>query len=386
MTGTPLVLTSPLAWFFWLAAAGAAYAYLGYPLVVWWLARLRPAATPSAGPTDLPDVTIIVPVHNERATISEKLANTEALDYRPGGLRAIFVSDGSTDGTAEVIAAAQSARIRLVVQPARGGKAAALNAGLALADSPIVVFTDAAIMLEPGAVRAIVEPFRTAEIGCVSGEDRIAGGGGEGLYGRYEMFLRRQESRLHSLVGASGSFYAQRRSLCGEFIPNVAPDFLSVLRTVERGFRAVSEPGAVGVMTAVANPRGEFERKVRTILRGMTTLGLYARLLTPFRDPLFAFELFSHKLMRWLVPFFLAVMFLTSALLALQSPLYGMLLLLQVAFYVLAAAGFAGAVPAGLATVSRVATYFSTANAATLVAWLKYARGARQEIWSPSKR
>lgn len=387
MTDVYTVVGSLLAWLFWLSAAGAAYAYFGYPILVWGLARRRPASMPLEGTADdLPDVTIVVPVHNERATITEKLANTEALEYRAGGLRAIFVSDGSTDGTPELIAAAQSDRVRLVVQLARGGKAAALNAGLALAESPIVIFTDAAIFLEPGAIRAIVRPFQSSEIGCVSGEDRIAGSGGEGLYGRYEMFLRRQESRLHSIVGASGSFYAQRRSLCGEFIPNVAPDFLSVLRTVEGGFRAVSEPQAIGVMTALDNPRGEFERKVRTVLRGMTTLGLYARLLDPRRYPLFAFELFSHKLMRWLVPFFLGIMLVTSMLLAFDSLLYVVLLGLQIVFYVLAMAGFAGRLPAGLGSVGLVATYFSTANAATLVAWLKYARGTRQEIWSPSKR
>ncbi|WP_291982207.1 glycosyltransferase family 2 protein [Luteitalea sp.] len=381
------VVVDLLTWLFWLSAAGVAYAYVGYPLLVWWLAsRLPMTVPPDVSDSDLPDVTIVVPVHNERTTIAEKLANTEALDYPPEALKAIFVSDGSTDGTPEIIAAAQSGRVRLVVQPERGGKAAALNAGLVLADSPIVVFTDAAILLESGAIRAIVRPFRLPDVGCVSGEDRIMGGGGEGLYGRYEMFLRRQESRLHSIVGASGSFYAQRRNLCGEFVPNVAPDFLSVLRTVEGGFRAVSEPAAVGLMTALDDPRGEFDRKVRTILRGMTTLGLHARLLHPLRYPLFSFELISHKLMRWLVPFFLVVMLAASLVLAADSWFYALMSGLQLLFYAVALVGFAGRLPPGLGSIGRVATYFSAANVATLLAWLKYVAGTRQEIWSPSKR
>lgn len=375
-------------WTFWLSAAGLVYAYVGYPLLVWLLARLRPADPAAGWPDDgrLPDVTLIVPVHNERATIVNKLANTKALDYAGGALTAVFVSDGSTDGTAELIDAACDSRVTLVQLSARQGKAAALNRGLAEATTPIVVFTDASIMLEPDSIAAIVRPFRAASVGCVSGEDRIAGGGGEGLYGRYEMFLRRQESRLHSLVGASGSFYAQRRELCGEFVPNVAPDFLSVLRTVGRGYRAVSEPRAIGYMTALDDPKGEFERKVRTVLRGLTTLGQHVGMLNPLRHPVFAFELLSHKLMRWLVPFFMAFMLLTSAMLAPGSALYSWLFGLQVAAYALAAAGYAGQAPAVFGPFGRIATYFCAVNVATLVAWAKYVQGTRQELWAPSKR
>lgn len=386
MTAEPV--STVAIWTFWLSAAGLVYAYAGYPLLVWALARLRPADPAAGWPDDapLPDVTLIVPVYNERATIVEKLANTKALEYREGGLTAIFVSDGSTDGTAELIAAASDGRVRLVELAARAGKAAALNRGLAEATTPIVVFTDASIMLEPASVSAIVRPFRAPTLGCVSGEDRIAGGGGEGLYGRYEMFLRRQESRLHSLVGASGSFYAQRRELCGEFVPNVAPDFLSVLRTVALGYRAVSEPRAVGYMTALDDPKGEFERKVRTILRGLTTLGQHAGMLNPVRHPVFAFELLSHKLMRWLVPFFMLLMLVTSGVLAPGSTLYAWLFGLQAAAYALAAFGYAGRAPAVLGPLGRIATYFCAVNVATLVAWVKYVQGTRQELWAPSKR
>ncbi len=375
-------------WVFWIAAFGVVYAYAGYPLAAWLLARRR-AADAAPGTDDdslLPEVTVLVPVHNERATIEAKLANTRALGYRPGALEVVFVSDGSTDGTAEVIAAAEDGRVRLFEVPERAGKAAALNTGLASVTTPIVVFSDASIMLEPDAIRAIVRPFRDPRIGCVSGEDRIEGGGGEGLYGRYEMFLRRQESHIHSIVGASGSFYAQRRELCGAFVPNVAPDFLSVLRTVERGYRAVSEPGAVGTMGAVDNPKDEFQRKVRTILRGITTLGSHMRLMNPFRHGLFAFELFSHKLMRWLVPFFLLAMLISSGLLAPGSVVYLVLFALQAAFYGLALAGLANALPRALSMPGRIAVYFSSVNLATLAAWGKYAMGTRQELWSPSKR
>jgi cellulose synthase/poly-beta-1,6-N-acetylglucosamine synthase-like glycosyltransferase len=358
-----------IRWSFWLSAASVAYAYVGYPLLAWAVARRRPAAAaPHTAPTALPAVTMIVPVHNEAARIADKIANTRNLDYPADALRVVFVSDGSTDGTVEAISAAKDARFHLIALEQRS-----------------VVFSDVSIALQPDAITAIVRPFAAPDIGCVSGEDRIEGSAGEGLYGRYEMFLRRQESRLGSIVGASGSFYAQRRELCGEFPPSVAPDFLSVLRTVGQGFRAVSEAEAVGYMSAVDDPRDEFARKVRTILRGITTLGQHLHLVNPFRYGWFAVALLSHKVMRWLVPGFLVVMLLTSALLAV-APLYAFLLVAQLAFYVLAYAAYRGPVPALLSTAGRVASYFTAANVATLVAWGKYFRGTRQELWSPSRR
>lgn len=375
-----------MRWAFWLSAAAVAYAYFGYPLLVWAVARRRPADTaPDSASSDLPAVTMIVPVHNEVGRIASKISNTRSLDYPADALRVVFVSDGSTDGTVEAIAAAADTRLQLIVLEQRGGKAGALNAGLAAATTPIVVFTDASIALRPDAIAAIVRPFRSPDVGCVSGEDRIEGSAGEGLYGRYEMFLRRQESRLGSIVGASGSFYAQRRELCGEFPPNVAPDFLSVLRTVGRGYRAVSDPHAIGYMTAVDDPRDEFARKVRTILRGITTLGQHLHLANPFRYGWFAVALLSHKVMRWLVPGFLVLMLLASALLV-ATPLYALLLAAQLAFYALAYAAYRGPVPALLSAPGRVASFFTAANVATLVAWGKYMRGTRQELWSPSRR
>jgi cellulose synthase/poly-beta-1,6-N-acetylglucosamine synthase-like glycosyltransferase len=376
------------AWIFWLSVAGVVYAYAGYPLVLSLWARLR-ARDPAVVPIpreSLPGVSVIVPVHNEREVIDAKLANTNELRYPDGLLEVLFVSDGSTDGTAEAIAGSVNHRIRLIELTSRGGKASGLNAGLAEARHDLIVFSDASILLEPDAISEIVQPFQNANVGCVSGEDWIPEGGGEGLYGRYELHLRRLESRLGSIVGASGSFYAQRRALCDQFIPNVAPDFLSVLITVERGFRAVTCPGARGRMKALKTPGQEFERKVRTILRGLTTLARNARLMNPFRHGAFAFALLSHKLMRWLVPIFLVAMLLASAWLAQSSRFYAVVFLAQVAFYGLACAAVYGPEAIGQPLVSRIAVYFTTVNLATLAAWCKFAVGARQEIWAPTRR
>jgi hypothetical protein len=247
------------------------------------------------------------------------------------------------------------------------------------------VFSDASIILEPDALQRIVGPFSDPRVGCVSGEDHIAESGGEGWYGRYELLLRRLESRVYSIVGASGSFYAQRRTLCQPFTEGMAPDFLSVLRTVEQGYRAVSEPSAVGAMTSVKDPKREFARKVRTLIRGMTTLFSYGRLLNPFRNGMFAFALLSHKVARWTVPFFLIAVLL-SPLALLTSPWYLAVFSAQVTFYVLALAALAEWQSVHRTFAGKAALYFSSVNAAILAAWCQYGRGVRQELWTPSNR
>lgn len=369
---------------FWVAVGGVFYPYAGYPMVLALLSRVagqRPRGV--SGPT--PTVSMIVPVHNEAVRLVRKIENTRVLDYPGDRLEVLFVSDGSTDGTVDLIKAHEGSGLALVELSRRGGKAAALNAGLARATGEVIVFTDASIALEPGSLRAIVRPFGDPRVGCVSGEDRIADGGGEGLYGRYELFLRRLESDVHSIVGASGSFYAQRRELCSAFTEGMAPDFLSVLRTVQQGYRALSEPLAKGEMTSVTAPKHEFDRKVRTLLRGMTALFAYKPLLNPFRYGMFAFALWSHKVLRWTVPFFLVLAFV-SPLALLESPLYATAFWVQVAFYAAAAASLAEWGNLHRTVPGRIALYFSSVNAAILAAWYRYWTGVRQELWTPSQR
>jgi glycosyltransferase involved in cell wall biosynthesis len=371
-------------WIFWSAVAGVFYPYAGYPVVLLMLRRLatRPRNVEAL---ELPTVSMIIPVYNEAGRLGRKIANTLALDYPTDRLEVVFVSDGSTDGTVDVIKSNEGHGIALIELPVRGGKAAALNAGLARVVGEIVVFTDASIALHPGSLRAIVRPFADSRVGCVSGEDRIADSGGEGLYGRYELFLRRLESEVHSIVGASGSFYAQRRALCAPFTEGMAPDFLSVLRTVQQGYRALSDPAAVGEMSSVKDPKQEFDRKVRTLLRGMTALFAYKSMLNPLQHGVFSFALWSHKILRWTVPFFLLVA-LVSPLVMLDRSFYVVALVAQLVFYVGALAALAEWGRIHLSLPGRVALYFSSVNAAILTAWYRYFIGVRQELWTPSRR
>src|SRR6185436_11813779 len=240
--GDAAVIDSTWAvWLFWIAALGVFYPYAGYPLVLGLLGLFRRRGN-DAELVTLPTISIVIPVHNEAARLESKIDNTLALDYPADRVEIVMVSDGSTDRTVELVRARSDSRLILIELPERGGKAAALNAALERIAGEVVVFTDASIILERGSLRALVRSFADPTVGCVSGQDCIPEGGGEGLYGRYEVWLRRLESDVHSIVGASGSFYAQRRQLCHPFTEGMAPDFLSVLRTVEQGYRALTEP------------------------------------------------------------------------------------------------------------------------------------------------
>lgn len=372
---------------FWISFGGVIYAYFGYPLLLMIMGRFIGRKNNLVGNDAAykPSISVVIPVHNEEAIIGNKLENIKSLDYPAEKCEIIIVSDGSTDRTGEIVSQHRSERIKYIQMSQRRGKAAALNAGVEKAVNEIIVFSDASIMLRQDALRNIVQGFRNPEIGCISGEDHILVPGGEGIYGRYELFLRNQESEVYSIVGASGSFYAQRRSLTRPFQEGMAPDFLSVLDTVEKGYRAITEPKAVGIMTSVKSTKGEFDRKVRTLIRGMAALFHKKRLLNPFRYGIFAFELLSHKIMRWLVPFFLIALF-CSNLFLLGATVYEIIFMLQVVFYLLVVLSLASVRDLQKRMMGKIPLYFITVNTAILFAWYKYLTGVRQEIWNPTKR
>ena len=378
-------MTGSVATLFWISLLAVIYPYALYPalLVAW--NRLAGRASPRPDPAHRPTVTVILPVHNEARRIEAKIANLQALDYPRDLLQLIVIGDGCTDDTLERAARAGGAGVTVHPLPTRAGKAAALNAGLDRATGEIVVFTDAGILLDRGALASLVGHFRDPVVGCVSGEDYVEGGGSEGLYGRMELFVRREEARLHSIAGASGCFYGMRRSICQPFRPGMAPDFLSVLDTVRAGHRAVCEPAARGSMTATSSQRAEFARKSRTFLRGLTALFGNAGLLNPLRYPAFAFILWSHKLLRWLGPVSLALC-LASAFTLRAEPFYSVMFYGQLAFYAMALGALALPESIGRFALARLSGFFVLVNAAAGQALLQWLAGVRQELWEPTRR
>lgn len=368
----------------WICLFLIAYPYVIYPVALVLINRLGRRASHLGDGTYIPTVTIILPVHNEASRVPAKIRNLLELDYPPASIQLLIIGDGCTDDSLARAADAGKGRVEVVSLPQRAGKAAALNAGLARATGEIVVFTDAGIILERPALRRLVHHFSDPAIGCVSGEDYIEGAQTEGLYGRLELLLRREEARLHSIAGASGCFYGQRRAICQPFRSGMAPDFLSVLVTVRAGSRAISEPEARGSMTATSSQRAEFARKVRTFLRGITALFGNAELLNPLRNPSFAFILWSHKLLRWLAPLPMICCLIATWWLR-EDALYRFLFIAQAVLYAIAAAGLVWPRLNALSIV-RLSAFFLLVNIAAFQALWLWLRGARVEVWQPTQR
>ena len=364
------------------------YAYAGYPLALSVVALLRTLPVVKADVN--PSVTFIITAYNEEKRIVEKLENTLKLLYPRDRLEILVASDCSSDKTDEIVKSYGERGIRLVRAPVRKGKEAAQKLAVAAAQGEILVFSDVATILSENAVANIVKNFNDPSVGCVSSVDRFidrAGRpSGEGAYVRYEMFLRSLETRVNSLVGLSGSFFAARREVCrAAWSDDLQSDFNTVLNSMRMGLRGVADPDSVGYYLNIADERKEYERKVRTVLRGISVFMRSLALVNPVRHTVFAWQLLSHKLCRWLVPFAMVAALGANAALALTSPFYLVLLVLQVLFYAVAVGGLLWKPLLGLSPV-RLAAYFVLVNASIMQAWLRYWSGERLVVWEPSKR
>ena len=372
---------------FFAAVFGVFYAYLGYPLSLVALTTWR--TRPVKKQEILPSVTLIITVYNEEKRIAQKIENTLKLDYPRPQLQVIVVSDGSTDRTVEILRKFDRHGVEVLALMERRGKEGAQKAAVERAQGDVLVFTDAATVLDERSIREIVGNFADPSVGCVSGEDRLIGGDGrpvgEGAYLRYEMWLRRLESRAQSLVGLSGSFFAARKEFCQDFSITMQSDFRTVLNCVKNGFRGVSDSQAIGYYQSIADDRQEFDRKVRTVLRGLTVFFNHLEFLKVWRYGLFSYQYGCHKLLRWLVPAFLVVAFASNLLIVPTSMVYVVLLIGQIAFYGLGVLGwrrphlFSG-------SWVKIPTYFIVVNGAIAVAWWKYLGGQRITRWTPSER
>jgi len=363
------------------------FAYFGYPTSLWLLVILRERAVKKA--PFFPNVTMIITAYNEEDRIKEKLENTLALKYPRENLQIFVASDGSTDRTNAVVQEYGKNGIELLAIKERRGKENAQKEAIKRARGDVLIFTDVATMLDPGAFKEIVFNFADPSVGCVSSEDRMIGKdgkpSGEGFYVRYEMWLRRLESKVNSVVGLSGSFFAARKDVCLDFSGEMQSDFRTVLSSVKMGLRGVSDPQVIGHYQDVSSEKREFDRKVRTVLRGLTVFFKHLEFLNVFRYGLFSYQYFCHKLLRWLVPIFLCIALVSNFILALKSYLFFILLLGQLIFYGLAFLGLKGKTKTSK-TFMKIPMYFIIVNASIFVAWCQYLKGQRLVMWTPSER
>jgi cellulose synthase/poly-beta-1,6-N-acetylglucosamine synthase-like glycosyltransferase len=367
---------------FWSSVALVLYAYLGYPSALMVLSRMR--NRPVRKGTMSPRVSFIIAARNEEGRIREKIENTLRQDYPIERLEIIVASDCSTDRTDEIVSS-YSNRVRLVRAPERRGKEAAQQLAVEAASGEILVFSDVATALAPDGISNIVKNFADPTVGCVSSVDRFIDPdgkiSGEGAYVRYEMFLRTLETRVNSLVGLSGSFFAARREVCRNWAADRQSDFNTLLNGVKIGLRGVVDLESAGYYKNIVDDTREFQRKVRTVVRGIYVLAANVRMLNPVRYGLFSWQLLSHKVCRWLVPFFMILACLSNAILISHSALYLAAFLMQLGFY----AAALGGIWTGF-RVLRIPSFLLLANLAILMAWFRYARGERITSWTPSER
>ena len=374
---------------FWAALLLVVYTYLIYPVLLWLLAAGR--KMPEYAPlSEWPAASLIIAAHNEEATLRAKLENALAMDYPAEQLDIIVVSDASTDGTDHIAAEFAERGVRLHRQEARGGKTEAQNAGVRLARGQFLAFSDANSMYAPSALKRLLAPFADERIGCVCGElqyanpDDQGAGKGEGLYWRYEQFLKRRESLLSSTLGANGAIYALRRELFVELRGDIISDFVAPLHAWRRGFRIAYEPTAVATEYSSVRFGDEFRRRRRIVSRSLYGLWTEVAVLNPFAHFFFAFQMFSHKLLRWLVPVWLLVVLAVNIPLATDG-YYGLLLALQVAFYGLAALGLLLPEWLGRYWLFYIPAYFTATNLGTLLGLLSFLMGRRHRVWQPAR-
>jgi hypothetical protein len=371
---------------FWLCIAFVVYTYVGYPMLLWMIGSVF--GRPVCRATITPQVSFIITARNEAQRIAEKLENTLRLDYPRGSIEIIVASDCSDDGTDDIVRQYATRGVMLVRAGRRGGKEHAQRLAIEASSGAVVAFSDVATRLTANGVRQIVQGFADPDVGCVSSVDQVLDARGEptgeGAYVRYEMLLREMESRLGSVVGLSGSFFAARRTVCTPWSDDLPSDFNTLLNTLRMKMRGVADPEVIGSYPSLAEPGAEYRRKVRTVTRGLRSLGRNAAVLNPLRFGLAAWQLLSHKMCRWLVPFALIGLFSSNLFLIGHSRFYDVAALVQLFSYGFAALGFVrkGTTPGLL----RLLTFFALVNVSILHAWFEVLRGNRAVTWEPSRR
>ena len=374
---------------FFLSAAGVVYVYAGYPLLALLLGlmldkRVRREAME-------PDVTVLIAAYNEQDVISDTIRNKLDQDYPPERLDILVVSDDSTDGTDEVVRSFNNPRVKLHRQSPRAGKTRALNLGVKKARGEIIVFSDANSIYAKDAIRRLVSNFADPGVGYVTGKmiyvspDGSLIGDGCSSYMQYENLLRSLENRLGSVVGVDGGIDAVHKSLYRPMRDEQLPDFVLPLSLVEQGYRVVYEPEAMLREPALKEAGDEYRMRVRVALRALWAMWDMRRLLGVSVNPLFAWQLWSHKVLRYFSFLFLAIIWLSNLLLWEKGPGYQFFFIFQNSAYLAALLHPILKKKNMSCRLFSLARYFALLNLASAHAFGKFLLGKKQTLWTPRK-
>lgn len=382
-----------MEYLFWISLFLIFYTYLGYGILLLALVKVkRFFRSGSPYQAALPSCTVVVAAYNESAFIEKKIRNTLELEY-PGELKLVFVSDGSTDNTPDIIS--RFPQVQGFYEKERKGKIHAIHRIMELVDTDVVVFTDANTLLNKEALLKICRHYADPRVGAVAGEKRVQSGemsdatAGEGFYWRYESALKKWDSELYSVVGAAGELFSVRRDL---YVPvpadSILDDFMISMRIAEKGYRIVYEPEAFATETTSENVSEELKRKIRIAAGGIQSIIWLKGLLLP-RNPLLTFQYISHRVLRWTItPFLLILVFVLNSLLVTREDhlVYQVLLAAQAAFYAAALAGWLLARRQLKVKLLFIPYYFCLMNYAVLAGILRFFVGRQSVLWEKARR
>ena len=389
-----------MVYIFWIALFIVFYAFFGYGILLYLLVKVRVALKGKRIDAlnklsfEWPTVTVIVAAYNEADCIEDKIVNTLELDYPADKINYLFVTDGSSDATPDIIA--RYPAVKLLHQSGRSGKIAAVHRAMKEVTSEIVIFTDANTVLNKQAIKLICRHYADAKVGAVAGEKRVNvdavsdATAGEGFYWKYESALKRWDSELYSVVGAAGELFSVRTGLYQPVSANsILDDFMISMLIAQKGYRIVYEPEAYASENSSANVGEELKRKVRIAAGGIQSICWLAPLLLPFKQPVLSFQYVSHRVLRWtVVPFLMILVLLLNIIIVARgsSWLYQLLLLGQVAFYGAALAGWLMEQRKIKVKLLFVPYYFCMMNYAVLAGIKRFIGGKQSAAWEKAKR
>lgn len=376
---------------FYAAGCIILYSYVGYPLLLAVLSVFKTGKKQTA--THLPFVTVIIAAYNEEAVIADKIANTLAADYPSQQLQIIVAAQGSTDGTAAI--AAGFSNVLVLKSPERKGKAVAVNEAVQQAIHPVIVVTDANTLLTPQTLQKLVLKLNDDATGAVAGEKKVVDANGttvsgEGLYWRYESWLKQQETVFYTVVGAAGELFAFKKEL---FVPvpshAVTDDFFLSLSINMQGKKVAYAPDAISTEAASLSLKDEWNRKLRIAAGGIQSLFLLKNALNPFRYPLLSFQFFSHRVLRWLFcgPAFILLLLANAMLVCTtQFVCYQFTLLLQLLFYVFALTGYLLSTQKKSFVLFTAPFYIVFMHAAMMAGFVRYFTTGQSVLWEKAER
>ena len=388
---------------FWVLLFLLFYTYIGYALVLYFILKIKKlffaGRSQQPNPFYEPDVCLFVTAFNEKDYVKQKVENSFSLDYPKEKIQYLWITDGSDDGTPDLLKNYDSLEVHHL--PERRGKMHAMNRGVKFVKAPIIIFSDTNTILGKNSIREIVAKFSNEKIGCVAGEKRIvekdadaAAGAGEGLYWKMESWVKKMDAELNSAVGAVGELFAIRTQLFEDVeTDTILDDFMISLRIAQKGYKIAYSPNAYAEETASLNVDEELKRKIRIAAGGIQTIFRLKSLLNPFRYGLLSWQYFSHKVLRWtLAPVSLFLILPVNLLIVWQHEswerfdFYTVALYVQILCYLLAAVGWYLENKKLRFKILFVPYYFLFINSSSLRGIIRYFKGSQSAAWEKSKR